>query len=201
VLPRLSRDVTTEPHLVRLALAAGDADLAEAAVAEAEERARRNPGVAAIAASAAHARGLRDGDSAAVGAAVTLLTGGSRPLALASAAEDLGRMSRGAAALTAYEQAASLYITAGAVWDADRTGRRLRELGAPHRADVRHGWDSLTNAELVVARSAADGLTNRETAERLGVSPHTVNTHLRHVFAKLGMHSRVELVRVVLAHD
>ena len=201
VLPRLSRDVTTEPHLVRLALAAGDQDLADAAVAEAEARAERNPGAATIAASAAHARGLRHGDAAAVGAAVTLLTGGPRPLALASAAEDLGRLSRGAAALAAYEQAASLYTAAGAVWDAERAGRRLRELGAPRRADARHGWESLTNAELVVARSAADGLTNRETAERLGVSPHTVNTHLRHVFAKLGVHSRVELVRVVLAHD
>jgi len=36
-----------------------------------------------------------------------------------------------------------------------------------------------------------------ETAERLFVSPHTVNTHLRHAFAKLGVSSRVELARLV----
>jgi len=114
------------------------------------------------------------------------------------AVEDRGRLGGGAAA---YEQAASLYTAAGATWDAERATRRLRELGVRRRADVRHGWESLTNAELVVARSVAGGLTNRETADRLGVSPHTVNTHLRHVFAKLDVHSRVELVRVVLTHD
>jgi len=45
----------------------------------------------------------------------------------------------------------------------------------------------------------ANGLTNREAADRLYVSPHTVNSHLRHVFTKLGINSRVELAR--LAHE
>jgi FixJ family two-component response regulator len=48
-------------------------------------------------------------------------------------------------------------------------------------------------------RAGLEGLTNREVAERLFVSPHTVNSHLRHVFAKLGINSRVELAR--LARD
>ena len=43
------------------------------------------------------------------------------------------------------------------------------------------------------------GLTNREVAERLFLSPHTVSSHLRHVFGKLGINSRVELAR--LARD
>ena len=57
----------------------------------------------------------------------------------------------------------------------------------------------MTTSELTVARLVAEGLTNREVAERLFVSPHTVNTHLRHVFSKLGINSRVELAR--LARD
>ena len=54
----------------------------------------------------------------------------------------------------------------------------------------------MTKSELAVAELAANGLTNQEIAERLFVSPHTVNTHLRHVFAKLQVHSRVDLTRL-----
>ena len=51
-------------------------------------------------------------------------------------------------------------------------------------------------SELAVAQLVSDGLTNREVADRLYVSPHTVNTHLRQVFAKLEINSRVELARL-----
>jgi DNA-binding CsgD family transcriptional regulator len=57
----------------------------------------------------------------------------------------------------------------------------------------------MTASELAVARLVAEGLTNRDVAERLFVSIHTVNSHLRHVFAKLDINSRVELAR--LARD
>ena len=44
----------------------------------------------------------------------------------------------------------------------------------------------------------ASGLTNKVIAEQLGLSPHTVDAHLKHIFTKLGIHSRVELtVRAV----
>ena len=55
------------------------------------------------------------------------------------------------------------------------------------------GWEALTDAERRVARLVAGGLANREVAERLFVSRYTVETHLKHVFAKLGISSRVEL--------
>jgi DNA-binding CsgD family transcriptional regulator len=43
-----------------------------------------------------------------------------------------------------------------------------------------------------------DGLTNRQIANKLWRSPHTVDAHLRHIFQKLGVHSRVELVRIAV---
>jgi DNA-binding CsgD family transcriptional regulator len=54
---------------------------------------------------------------------------------------------------------------------------------------------------LRVVRVVAAGATNRDAAEQLFLSPHTVSTHLRHTFAKLGINSRNELIRVVLAED
>jgi pimeloyl-ACP methyl ester carboxylesterase/DNA-binding CsgD family transcriptional regulator len=55
------------------------------------------------------------------------------------------------------------------------------------------GWQALTDAERQVAELVAVGLTNREVAERLYLSRYTVETHLKHVFAKLGVSSRAEL--------
>jgi DNA-binding CsgD family transcriptional regulator len=62
-------------------------------------------------------------------------------------------------------------------------------------------WDSLTSAEMKVAQLVAEGLTNRETAERLVISRHTVDSHLKHVFTKLDLRSRVQLTRAVLGHE
>ncbi|HTU05224.1 MAG TPA: alpha/beta fold hydrolase [Trebonia sp.] len=55
------------------------------------------------------------------------------------------------------------------------------------------GWEALTDAERRVADLVAEGLANRDVAERLYLSRYTVETHLKHVFAKLGVSSRAEL--------
>jgi DNA-binding CsgD family transcriptional regulator len=55
------------------------------------------------------------------------------------------------------------------------------------------GWESLTPMESQVVDLVAEGLSNKQVAERLFVSPRTVSTHLSHVFAKLGVSSRSEL--------
>jgi pimeloyl-ACP methyl ester carboxylesterase/DNA-binding CsgD family transcriptional regulator len=55
------------------------------------------------------------------------------------------------------------------------------------------GWESLTEAELDVARLLAHGLTNQEIATRLYVSPRTVQTHVAHIFGKLGVSRRAEV--------
>jgi pimeloyl-ACP methyl ester carboxylesterase/DNA-binding CsgD family transcriptional regulator len=62
------------------------------------------------------------------------------------------------------------------------------------------GWPSLTDAELAVVRLAAEGLTNAEVAARLFLSRYTVETHLKHVFAKLGVESRAELAALASRH-
>jgi pimeloyl-ACP methyl ester carboxylesterase/DNA-binding CsgD family transcriptional regulator len=57
----------------------------------------------------------------------------------------------------------------------------------------RMGWPSLTEGEWRVVALAAQGHTNAEIADRLFLSRYTVETHLKHVFAKLGLRSRAEL--------
>lgn len=59
------------------------------------------------------------------------------------------------------------------------------------------GWSSLTQTETAVCDLVADGLTNREVGKLLHLSPHTVDSHLRHIFCKLGIRSRVTLARMV----
>ena len=56
------------------------------------------------------------------------------------------------------------------------------------------GWESLTPTEARVLELATDGLSNREIAERMFVSSETVKTHVAHIFKKIDVHSRAELV-------
>lgn len=58
------------------------------------------------------------------------------------------------------------------------------------------GWAAVTDGEWRVVALAAQGHTNAEIAARLFLSRYTVETHLKHVFAKLGLHSRAELAAV-----
>jgi predicted ATPase/class 3 adenylate cyclase/DNA-binding CsgD family transcriptional regulator len=60
------------------------------------------------------------------------------------------------------------------------------------------GWESLTPTELDVVRLASEGLGNKDIGVRLFISPRTVQTHLSHVYAKLGIASRVQLVQLSL---
>jgi len=73
--------------------------------------------------------------------------------------------------------------------DAAAYARRARG----ERARPRHGWASLTPTEQRVVDFAAQGLTNRQIASRLFVTPGTVKTHLEHIYAKTGCHNRTEL--------
>jgi DNA-binding CsgD family transcriptional regulator len=78
-----------------------------------------------------------------------------------------------------------------------RIGDRTRAK-APRRVS---GWESLRESELGIAQLVAAGLTNREIGARLFMSRHTVDFHLRQIFRKLAITSRVELTRLVVEHS
>jgi predicted ATPase/DNA-binding CsgD family transcriptional regulator len=67
--------------------------------------------------------------------------------------------------------------------------------GRGERSRPSIGWLSLTPAELEVVRLVAEGLANKDIAARLFVSPRTVQTHLTHIYDKLGLTSRVQLAQ------
>jgi predicted ATPase/class 3 adenylate cyclase/DNA-binding CsgD family transcriptional regulator len=62
------------------------------------------------------------------------------------------------------------------------------------------GWESLTPTELDVVRLVGEGLPNKDIATRLFVSPRTVQSHLRHVYNKLSLTSRVQLAQEAARH-
>jgi DNA-binding CsgD family transcriptional regulator len=73
-------------------------------------------------------------------------------------------------------------------------GRRTQQATAGDR------WDDLTDSELRIVAHVVAGLTNREMAAALVVSRHTVDAHLKHIYTKLGIHTRVELTVLALEH-
>nr|AHE14859.1 RebR-like transcriptional regulator [uncultured bacterium] len=177
---------------VRSALAAGNADRAAALV----RRLAEAGGCPAV----DHARGVHDRDR------VALERAARRHVDVwshASAAEDLAVLlapGERAAAIERLDEALAAYRAAGAERDAARVRRRLRGLGVRRRhwrnADrPASGWDSLTETERNVATLVLQGLTNKQVAAQMFLSPHTVGFHLRQIFRKLGIHSRTELTR------
>jgi DNA-binding CsgD family transcriptional regulator len=207
--PFLPDDAGHEPTVARIALAAGDDALAHRALEVAETRTRENPGVPVIAAAAQQTRGLIEDDADALLDATQTLRDTQRPLLHAAAAEDAGRAlaraSRAQAAVAGLTEALDAYAACEAHGDVRRVRRQLHDHGvrshvAAHQRPTR-GWASLTDSELRVIRVVARGTTNRDAAEQLFLSPHTVSSHLRHAFTKLDINSRNELIRVVLAED
>jgi DNA-binding CsgD family transcriptional regulator len=190
--------------MVRTALAVGDRKRAEGVVAGAEQLAAANPEFPTIAAAAEHARGLLHGNAA------TLVQAAEQHRHLwarASAAEDAGVLlaarGDGDSAIASFDQAMAAYWQAGADRDVARVRSRLRRLGE-RRSHWRRaarpffGWASLTDTERSVANLVAEGLTNRQVGERMFLSHHTVDFHLRQVYRKLDITSRVDLTRLVL---
>lgn len=79
-------------------------------------------------------------------------------------------------------------------------GRPARRLVSLPRPAQREPVPRLTDREHEVLRLVADGASTTEMRHRLGVSEHTVRSHVRHLMAKLGVHSRVEAVHRAHEH-
>jgi predicted ATPase/class 3 adenylate cyclase/DNA-binding CsgD family transcriptional regulator len=73
--------------------------------------------------------------------------------------------------------------------------------GHSDRKRPTNGWDALTPTEHDVVRLVTEGLANKDIATRLFVSPRTVQSHLTHVYNKLGVSSRVQLVQEAARHS
>ncbi|WP_170208480.1 helix-turn-helix transcriptional regulator [Micromonospora pisi] len=101
-----------------------------------------------------------------------------------------------AAARSILRAAADTFDALGARPWAARAQRELRASGETRRRPA-DGADQLTPQELQVALLVAQGLSNREIAGRLFVSPRTVSTHLYRIYPKLGVGSRTALATVM----
>jgi DNA-binding CsgD family transcriptional regulator len=194
------------PDLVRLALVLGHRDVAAEVASTVAAGVVLAPEVPTVRSLALRCQGLVDGTAEPVIEAVALARRAPLLVEHAGACEDAARLlAQGgrrdeAAALLA--EALERYEQVGADAWAGRVRAQLRALGVrPGLRGPRHrpagGWESLTKTERAVSLLVAEGLTNGAVARRLYISPHTVNTHLRHVFAKLGVPNRVALAAEV----
>jgi DNA-binding NarL/FixJ family response regulator len=113
--------------------------------------------------------------------------------------EHLRRERRRVDARDALRSALETFEALGAASWAERARAELRATGETARRREPSTLDQLTQQELQVVRAVSQGATNREAAAQLFISPRTVDHHLRSVFRKLGIRSRAQLVRFVVA--
>jgi DNA-binding CsgD family transcriptional regulator len=194
------------PDLVRLALALGHRDIAAEVARAVAAGAALAPEVPTVRSLALRCQGLAGGEVEPALEAVAFARRAPLLVEHAGACEDaaelLARAGRRDEAVALLAEALERYERAGADAWAGRVRARLRTLGVrrglrgPRRRPA-DGWESLTGTERAVSLLVAEGLTNGAVARQLYISPHTVNTHLRHVFAKLGVSNRVALAAVV----
>lgn len=189
--------------LVKAAIASDDRPAAERAAHSLGALASTS-GVASHQGLAEHAAGLVSLDRERLDRGIAHLDGGHRPYELGRVLADAALLhARSGDAETARrhaKRAIGLFDGLGASVDDGRLREELRGLGVVVRGAApltrsSTGWDSLTKSERAVVDLVARGLSNGEVAERLFVSRRTVESHLLHVYAKVGSRSRVELAR------
>ena len=191
VLPVDRPAATTD--LVEAHLACADADAAEQALAAAGPVEAPVLGIARSAVLLAGGRPLE-----AVAAARTASAGAPLLAARARLAEGQALAAAGErdAAREALIEAEAAFDGYGALRLRSEATRELRRLGhRVVRAAATPAGGPLTAREREIAELVAAGRTNREVAEQLVLSPRTIEAHVRNIYGKLGVRSRVELAR------
>src|SRR5262249_464719 len=107
----------------------------------------------------------------------------------------LRRAGRKTEARTQLRSAYETFERLGARPWAERAATELRATGERLRRPADGGGEELTPPDLQVGPQIAEGKTNKEAGAALFLSPKTIDFHLRSVFRKLGVRSRVELAR------
>lgn len=185
----------------RVGRAAADQEIIDAAVACAERLAQRNRSLAHITAAVSHTRGIADNDVDALWVSTKHRDGLDRAAALEDLGIALANTSRTSTADAArhFHIAKGMYRKMGALQDEKRVHQRLQDLPAALASAVpaTRLHTDLSETESLISSLVSDGLTNRQIATRVGLSAHTVNYHLRKIFRKLGISSRIELARIV----
>ncbi|HET9673553.1 MAG TPA: LuxR C-terminal-related transcriptional regulator, partial [Gaiellaceae bacterium] len=135
--------------------------------------------------------------------ALAILEGSPAKLARARALYELGaslrRRNQRAEGRDHLRRVLELATACGAAELAEQAKEELLASGARPRTTAISGAESLTPSESRVARMAAEGLTNREIAQALFVTPKTVEVHLGSAYRKLGISSRMQLAEAMAA--
>ncbi|MFB9545744.1 helix-turn-helix transcriptional regulator [Micromonospora sagamiensis] len=163
-------DPSAAAFLVRLARDVGDSDLERSVLETVEGLAGDNPGMSVIGLTAMHAKALANSAPAAL---ALIIVQSPDPISVALATEELAKL-YAAKAPVGGRQTASTYS----------------EEVDPQTAAC---WSVLSDMERRIAYLVSVGLTNRQIAKQVHLSAHTVNYHLRKVYRKLGINTRVEL--------
>jgi DNA-binding CsgD family transcriptional regulator/tetratricopeptide (TPR) repeat protein len=194
--------------VLRLVLGVGNLSMARTVIEQTESVAARI-GTASATAAALRCRTLLHGNPETALAAVAACRDSSRPveaaLTRAQAARTLAETGHAGKAREQFRAAADAFVLLGLHHEENRLNAEMRAYGIrrsgsrPHRPAT--GWLSLTPTELSIARLVAQGLSNPQIAGRLFISRYTVETHLKHVFGKIGITSRMMLAAELMRHE
>ena len=166
-------DPSSAAFLVRLARDVGDSDLQRSVLDTVDGLVGDNPGIPIVGLTAMHANALADSDPAAL---AHIIVESPDPVSVALATEELAKL-YAAQASTRWRETVSAPSTDGV---------SLQNVTC---------WSRLSEMERRISYLVSVGLTNRQIARRVHLSAHTVNYHLRKIYRKMGINTRVELAR------